>query len=172
MAPRYLAQAHKRTSLCRKNGAEEQWRRRGSSSLNSPAVKLAPSPFLLPSTPFIHACATGAASRLFLRQGFRLEQQMHEMRFLQKLASMRRQKKETACARFLCAGAAWNNSAHYARRYCLPNHTHQRPHCVDYLVNLLMPLSSIAGVNVPGFFCVFFPSPSLSLCLSSFIGEV
>lgn len=37
-----------------------------------------------------------------------------------------------------------------ARRQPLPNHTNQRPHCVDYLVNLLMPLSSIAGVNVPG----------------------
>lgn len=36
---------------------------------------------------------------------------------------------------------------------------------VDYLVNLLMPLTSIAGANVPGFF-------SSSFLLSSLIGEV
>lgn len=88
---------------------------------------------------------------------------MHELKFF-KSSSDAKTKKGTASARFSRAGTVWNNSVHYAWRYWLPNHTNQRPHCVDYLVNLLMPLSSIAGVNVPGF---FFFSHSFSTSFAS-----
>lgn len=116
------------------------------------------------SSPSPFTCATGAASRLLLRQENRQKQQMHEMKFFKKLIWRRDKKKKrrggrlAVSARFSRAGTLWNNSVHYACHYWLPNHTNQRPHCVDYLVNLLMPLSSIAGVNVPG----FFPPPIFS----------
>lgn len=110
------------------------------------------------SSPSPFTCAMGAASRLFLRQENRQTHQMHELKFF-KSSSDAKIEKGMASARFSRAGTLWNNSVHYAWRYWLPNHTNQRPHCVDYLVNLLMPLSSIAGVYVP-------VSLSLSLCLS------
>lgn len=95
----------------------------------------------------------------------RRAQQMHELKFFKSSSRLKdnkkreggereseRRKERRASARFfLVLGRSEITARDCARRQRLPNHTNQRPHCVDYLVNLLMPLSSIAGVNVPGF---------------------
>ncbi len=154
------------TSLCRKMGGKA---RECSSALLFNSLQKdcdsSPSPF---------TCATGATSRLFFWQGNRQSHQMHELEFF-KSSSDGETKKGTASARFSHAGTVWNNSVHYACRYWLPNHTNQRPHCVDYLVNLLMPLSSIAGVNVPGFFSSLLLlgrcSVRLVICFKCFLGN-
>lgn len=133
------------------------------------------------SSPSPFTCATGAASRLFLRQENRQKQQMHEIKFFKSSSDAKTKKKReegrglTVSARFSRAGTLWNNSVHYACHYWLPNHTNQRPHCVDYLVNLLMPLSSIAGVNVPVFFFYLLLlgrcSVRLVICFKCFLGN-
>lgn len=131
------------------------------------------------SSPSLFTCATGAASRLFLWQGNGQTHQLHELKTFRSSCE-ERQKEGMASARFSRAGTLWNNSVHYAWRHWLPTHTNQRPHCVDYLVNLLMPLSSIAGVNVPVFFFLSFlicgwgwggGSVRLVICFKCFLGN-
>lgn len=136
-----------RTSLCREMGGGRAPQPCCLNSLHT-ACDSSPSPL---------SCATGAASRLFLWQENRQTHQMHQVKFLKSSsdAETKKKKEVVVLPGFLVLGRS-EITVHSAWRHWLPNPTNQSPHCVDYLVNLLMPLSSIAGVNVP----VFFPLPS------------
>lgn len=163
------------TSLCRKMGVGGRTRRASSILLfKQPSNSLWFLPFSL------HMCH-GSSQQVISPTRKQAKAADARDKILQKLIWRKDKKKReegrglTVSARFSRAGTLWNNSVHYACHYWLPNHTNQRPHCVDYLVNLLMPLSSIAGVNVPVFFFYLLLlgrcSVRLVICFKCFLGN-